>query len=122
VLAGIDDWTAGAPDLEAALSTRRGPQLLLSHNPDAFFEAASRGADLVLSGHTHGGQIRLPGLGAAITMSRYRLCDGHYTFAPGGASEPSQLVVSRGLGVVGLPLRLACPPEAVLLTLRASLS
>lgn len=119
VLAGIDDWTTGEPDLAAALSTARtAPVLLLSHNPDAFFEAARGGADLVLAGHTHGGQVRLPGLGAPITMSRYRLSDGHYTFAPAGRSEPSQLIVSRGIGVVGLPLRLACPPEALLLTLR----
>ncbi|HKQ60008.1 MAG TPA: metallophosphoesterase [Candidatus Polarisedimenticolaceae bacterium] len=111
-LAGIDDWLVGAPDLDRALEGARGPVVLLSHHPDVFFEAARRGVALVLSGHTHGGQVRVPGLPVLVRMSRFRLDEGRYR---AGSSE---LVVSRGLGVVGLPLRLACPPEAVLLELR----
>jgi predicted MPP superfamily phosphohydrolase len=84
----------------------------LAHNPDVLFDAATRGVALVLSGHTHGGQIRIPGLPVLVRMSRYRLDEGHYR------SGGTQLVVSRGLGVTGLPIRIACPPEAVLLTLR----
>ena len=68
---------------------------------------------MVLSGHTHGGQIRVPGLPVLVRMSRYGLDEGRYRM---GASE---LVVSRGLGVSGIPLRMACSPEAVLLTLRS---
>ena len=109
-LAGIDDLNSGAPDLEAALAGP--PHLLLSHNPDVFFVAALRGVPLVLSGHTHGGQVRIPGLPVLVRMSRFRLDEGHF------ASGDAQLVVSRGLGVSGIPLRVACPPEAVLLTLR----
>jgi predicted MPP superfamily phosphohydrolase len=115
VLAGIDDLNAGQPDLKSALAGAPAgvPLVLLSHNPDVIFEAARRGVDLVLSGHTHGGQIRLPGFGALVRMSRYGLDGGIY--ATGG----SQLVVSRGLGVTGLPLRTFCPPEAVFLRLLA---
>jgi len=109
-LAGIDDLNSGAPDLEAALAGP--PHLLLSHNPDVFFVAALRGVPLVLAGHTHGGQVRIPGLPVLVRMSRFHLDEGHY------ATRDSQLVVSRGLGVSGIPLRVACPPEAVLLTLR----
>jgi predicted MPP superfamily phosphohydrolase len=79
-----------------------------------FFAAAARGAEVVLSGHTHGGQIRVPGLPVLVRQSRFRLDEGRYSL-PG-----SELVVSRGLGTTGLPLRLFCPPEAVLLHLRAA--
>jgi hypothetical protein len=66
----------------------------------------------MLSGHTHAGQIRVPGLPVIVRQSRYRLDEGRYR---AGATE---LVVSRGLGAVGLPLRIACPPEAVLVRIR----
>ena len=131
-LAGIDDLYCGEPDLDAALANptslgrsrqatnRSAPALtspsettiLLSHNPDIFFAARRHGVSLVLAGHTHGGQIRIPGLPVLVRMSRYRLDEGHYT------AGDAQLVVSRGLGVTGLPLRIFCPPEAVLLRLR----
>lgn len=115
-LCGIDDLHCGEPDLALALRgvDAGGTTILLSHNPDIFFEAARRGVDLVLSGHTHGGQIRVPGLPVLVRMSRYRLDHGHYR--TGGA----QLVVSRGLGVTGVPLRVACAPEAIFLRLRAA--
>ena len=113
-LAGIDDLHAGRPDLGAALGDVPAglPIVLLSHNPDIVFEAARHGVGLVLSGHTHGGQVRIPGLPVFVRMSRYRLDEWCYN--AGGA----RVVVSRGLGVTGLPVRLACPPEAVLITLR----
>ncbi len=113
-LCGIDDFNAGRPDLEAALAAASaigGPSLLLSHNPDVFFAAVERGVAVVLSGHTHGGQLRIPGLPVLVRMSRYRLDEGRY------ASGGGEIVVSRGLGVTGLPLRLGCRPEAVFLRL-----
>jgi predicted MPP superfamily phosphohydrolase len=115
-LAGVDDWNVGNPDLDAALAgcARSEPVVLLSHNPDAAVEAARRGVAAVLSGHTHGGQIRIPGLPVLVRMSRFRLDEGRYRIGD------TEVVVSRGLGVVGLPVRVACPPEAVLLTLRSS--
>jgi predicted MPP superfamily phosphohydrolase len=118
VLAGVDDLVMGKPDLDAALAAtepRAGPTpiVLLSHNPDVFFEAAARGVALVLSGHTHGGQIRLPGLPVLVRQSRYRLDEGRYVLA----SPAAELVVSRGFGTTGLPLRILCPPEVVLLQL-----
>lgn len=130
VLAGIDDLNSGASDLDAALAeadelrrptgrsipdgskSNGAPVILLSHNPDVFFDAARRGVSLVLAGHTHGGQVRLPGLPVLVRMSRYRLDQGRYCF------NGSELIVSRGLGASGLPLRIGCPPEAVRITLR----
>jgi hypothetical protein len=114
-LCGIDDWNSGRPDLDRALfaTAGAGPVVLLSHNPDVFFEAARRGVALTLSGHTHGGQVRVPGRGVLVRMSRYRLDEGRYR------TGEAEIVVSRGFGVSGLPLRLGCPPEAVFLRLRA---
>ncbi|MEE2778299.1 MAG: metallophosphoesterase [Acidobacteriota bacterium] len=106
-LAGVDDMNSGSPDLERALAGVRRPSILLSHNPDFFFAAARAGVDLVLSGHTHGGQIRIPGRGVLVRQSRYHLDEGAYRVGS------AQLVVSRGLGVSGVPLRLGCPPEGV---------
>jgi predicted MPP superfamily phosphohydrolase len=110
-LAGVDDLLHGRPDLDRALEGLRPPVVLLSHNPDVLFDAARRDVALVLSGHTHGGQIRVPRLPPLVRQSRYRLDEGRYFHAG------TQLVVSRGLGAVGLPWRAGCPPEAVLLTL-----
>jgi len=115
-LAGIDDFNAGHPRLDAALAAASrigGPVVLASHNPDVFFDAAQAGVALVLSGHTHGGQVRIPGRGVLVRMSRYRLDEGRYAW------NGAEIIVSRGIGVSGLPLRLACPPEATLVTLRA---
>ena len=105
--------------LEAAL--RQVPQgafsILLYHMPDLMPEAAARGIDLYLTGHTHGGQWRLPGYGAVITSSafgkRYEM--GLYV------EGQTHLYVSRGLGLEGLAApraRFLCPPEAVLVTLK----
>jgi predicted MPP superfamily phosphohydrolase len=102
----------GGLDRDAAGSET--PVILLSHNPDVFFDAVWRGVALVLSGHTHGGQIRLPGFPLVVKMSRYALDEGRYT------ADGVELVVSRGLGVTGLPLRFACAPEAVFLRLQAA--
>lgn len=90
--------------------------LLLSHVPDLMPQAAALGVDLVLAGHTHGGQWRLPGFGALLTSSRYwkRYEAGHYR------QGETQLFVSRGIGMEGFGApraRFFCPPEVVALTL-----
>ncbi len=72
-----------------------------------------RGVPLMLSGHTHGGQIRLPNGPAIIRQSRYCLDEGVYAF------RSALLVVSRGLGSIALPIRWGADPEAVLLDIAA---
>lgn len=119
-LAGIDDWKRGAPDVAKAFSgadaaASDGARVLVSHNPDVIPDLGSfltRLPDLVLSGHTHGGQIRLPLIGPLVTSSDYGR-----RFAEGWVSEPMPAFVSRGLGVSLLPVRMLCPPELALLEL-----
>ena len=107
---GVDDLTEGRPDLAAALSGRRSgePALLLSHHPDLFEGASRMGVDLQLSGHTHGGQIRLLGW-APFRHSRHGFVQGLYE------RERSRLYVSRGAGVSFLPLRVGTRSEVALL-------
>ena len=104
----------GTPDLDRALDGTEDPVSLISHNPDILFDAARRGVALMLSGHTHGGQVRLPRLPVLVRQSRYRLDEGRFTIGE------TQAIVSRGLGAVGVPFRFGCPPEALLLTLRTA--
>jgi predicted MPP superfamily phosphohydrolase len=86
-------------------------RLCLNHRPSDFALARQTGARLTLSGHTHGGQVNLiPGLSSALILGRYTA--GLYR------EGDDQLYVSRGLGVVGLPVRIACPPELTVITLR----
>ena len=85
------------------------PHLLLAHNPDQFYEAEGQGVPLTLSGHTHGGQIRFPNGPPIIRHSRFCLDEGLYSF------RSSLLLVSRGLGSVGLPWRWGADPEAMLI-------
>ena len=109
VLGGIDDLLLGSPDWEQLQAQNGAPHLLLAHNPDHFYNAVERGVPLMLSGHTHGGQIRLPNGPPIIRQSRFCLDEGAYV------SGNSTLVVSRGFGSVALPLRWGADPEAVLL-------
>lgn len=114
VLGGIDDLILGKPDWPRVMSKFGAPHILLSHNPDHFYDAARRGVSLVLSGHTHGGQIRLPLGPPIIRQSRFCLDEGAYSF------ESSLLVVTRGLGSILLPWRWGADPEAVMIDVVAA--
>ena len=112
-LAGVDDLTEGEPDLERALDGREEdePCVLLSHHPDFFEEARLAEVDLVLSGHTHGGQI-VP-LGKRLSShTRLGFWSGRFE------TDGCQLYVSRGAGVGFLPLRIGAPGELALIELR----
>ncbi|KAB8142433.1 metallophosphoesterase [Chloroflexia bacterium SDU3-3] len=112
-LVGTDDVWDGTPDLDAALAgvPADGFKLLLAHTPHDAPAAASRGVALQLSGHTHGGHMRLPLLGPFATP---RYTDAYV----GGRYQVGQLwlYVSRGLS--GMGIRLGCRPEATIITLR----
>jgi uncharacterized protein len=111
VLGGIDDLIMGNPDWGRLQSKHGTPHLLMAHNPDLFYQAEARGIPLTLSGHTHGGQIRLPKGPPIIRQSRFCLDEGLYQF------RSSLLVVSRGLGSIVLPVRWGADPEAILINI-----
>jgi hypothetical protein len=117
-LAAIDDTWTRRDDIERALRDRPAgaATILLAHDPLRFDEAAEQGVALVLSGHTHGGQIAVPFLGRWLGLAnlahRYRV--GFYE--RGG----STLYVHPGLGTTGPPLRLGVAPEVTILVLRAA--
>ncbi len=130
VLAGVDDPVNDKDDIAGALHGASPDlfTLLLMHSPDSVAEAVGRGVDVVLSGHTHGGQIRLPWYGALYTHSLLgrRMSDGYYSRgrlrrAIGIRPGRTQLYVTRGIGISGLALRFLTRPELTILTLRRGL-
>jgi predicted MPP superfamily phosphohydrolase len=114
-VAGVDDtWTSRA-DVSRALRDRPEgvPTVLLAHDPDLFPAAQARDVELTLSGHTHGGQLAVPGirrLSLARLMTRWTA--GLYR------QGRSWLYVNRGAGTTGPPVRLGAPPELAVITLR----
>jgi hypothetical protein len=110
-IAGIRFWTRRVDRIAKVLSGARGTILLLAHTPVRLREAAELNVPAVLSGHTHGGQIVLPGLGAVAARN--------FPVVAGLARrENTSIYVSRGIGTVYVPMRLNCPPELALITLR----
>ena len=117
-IAGVDDVRTGKPRLGPALEGVGVDDacLLLTHNPDYVERIRDPRVDLVLSGHTHGGQVYLPFYGAPVTSSRFG-----QKYRAGLVQGPAARVyVSRGIGTISLPVRFCCPPEILLLTLRGS--
>jgi predicted MPP superfamily phosphohydrolase len=110
-LAGIRFWTRRAADIAKVLKGADDPVLLLAHDPRRLTEAAALNVPGVLSGHTHGGQVVLPGVGA-IARARFPVVEGL------ARREQSSIFVSRGIGTVYVPVRINCPPEVALVTLQ----
>ena len=109
-LAGIRYWTRRLIDIAAVVRGSTGPVILLAHDPRRLTEAAALNIPLVLSGHTHGGQVVLPGLGA-IAAQKFPVVAGI------GRLRRTAMFVSRGVGTVYVPVRINCPPEVAVLTL-----
>lgn len=110
-IAGIRFWTRKAAEIATVLSGSGETVLLLAHDPRRLSEAASLDVQLVLSGHTHGGQVLLPGVGA-VAGRKFPVLSGV------GLQDNTALFVSRGVGTVYVPVRFNCPPEVAVLTLR----
>ncbi len=123
--AGVDDFKYGKPSISAALQQAESSQkslpsairILLSHNPDIVLleeKSLIPSFHLVLCGHTHGGQVRLPWLPPLITRTKQRDITHDMNFF-----RETPLYISNGIGYGGLPIRLFCPPEITLIILRA---
>ncbi len=123
-LCGIGDPVAGHPHPDEAVppsirNVAHEPIVLLCHAPDyadqLLMLPAGQAVSLMLTGHTHGGQVRLPLVGAlALPIMGKKYVEGWFRLGQ------MQLYVNRGLGTVGVPFRFNCPPEISLLTLRAA--
>lgn len=115
-LAGVDDYMVGQTDLAAALrgSFPDEMKLLLAHNPKSLYRAARAGVDLMLSGHTHGGQVKIRDDEKRILPRRRKFASGLY------CRRETQIYITRGIGTVVLPVRYGCPPEISHIELRAA--
>jgi predicted MPP superfamily phosphohydrolase len=117
-LAGLDNVSEGHPNLMLAVPpSPDAPVILMVHEPDYANNIVTheRGGlvDLIFSGHTHGGQVRVPGIRPLTLPPLGRIyMEGHFVLGQ------SQLYVNRGIGTVGVPFRLNCPPEITVATLR----
>lgn len=115
-LCGVGDLWTDEQDLDSTLSgvPDEGLRILLSHNPDYADRILDRNVDLVLSGHTHGGQICIPFYGPIVSSSRHP-----HKYAGGLVHMGSmQVFLTRGVGTIRPPVRLNCPAEVSILTLK----
>ena len=115
-IGGVGDWLESSQDLRPTVhdTTEGDFVLLVSHNPEYAEFIRTRNVDLVLSGHTHGGQMTLFGLWAPAPFMHFGL-----KYKRGLVHAPfTDVFISNGIGMTGLPLRFCARPEIVLLTLR----
>ena len=110
-LAGIRFWTRTPREIAAVLNGTGGTTILLAHDPRRLAEAAALDVQLVLSGHTHGGQVVVPAVGP-LAGRKFPVLAGY------AARDNTSLFVSRGVGTVYVPVRINCPPDIAVLTLR----
>jgi predicted MPP superfamily phosphohydrolase len=109
---GVRFWTRRASDIAPLLRGATPMTVLLAHDPRRLAEAATLSIPLVLSGHTHGGQVVLPVLGA-VAAKQFPVVAGM------GRRNRTTMFVSRGVGTIYLPVRVNCPPEVAVLTLQS---
>jgi predicted MPP superfamily phosphohydrolase len=112
-LAGIRFWTKRANDIRRVMRGAGRTTILLAHDPRRIVEAEALNIPLVLSGHTHGGQVVLP-LAGALAARKFPVVAGI------GRRGNTTMFVSRGVGTVYVPVRINCPPEVAVLTLRSA--
>jgi predicted MPP superfamily phosphohydrolase len=112
-LCGVDDYMVGRTDLRSALrgSFSDEMKILLAHNPKILYRAARASVDLMLSGHTHGGQVKIRNEEKRI-LPRRKFASGLYR------RKDTQVYITRGIGTVVLPVRFGCPPEVSLIELK----
>lgn len=110
-IAGIRYWTHRVADITRVLKGASPTLMLLAHTPKRLIEATALSVPLLLCGHTHGGQIVLPGVGA-VAAREFPVVAGSER------RENTTVFVSRGVGTVYVPVRLNCPPEVAILSIQ----
>jgi len=109
-IAGVEDLQTGIPNVDTALENTESPRILLSHTPDIYFDV-KEDVDLILAGHVHGGQVKIPFVGALICPSKYgtRFSDGDFR------ETQNRMIVTKGLGTSIFNVRFCNMPEIVVL-------
>jgi len=108
---GIRFWTKRQSDIAPLVRSASGTVILLAHDPRRLLEAANLHVPIVLSGHTHGGQVVLPVVGP-VAARKFPVVAGI------GRRDKTTMFVSRGVGTVYAPIRINCPPEVAVVTLK----
>ena len=109
-IAGVEDIQTGVPDINEALKETSGKRILISHSPDIYYDVKEN-VDLILAGHTHGGQVSLPIIGAPVVPSEYGS-----KFARREIKETqNRMIITKGIGTSILPIRFGAVPEIVVI-------
>lgn len=114
-IAGVDDLQTKTPDIDKALKgAEENPTIFLTHSPDVFIDVPIGNVKLTLAGHVHGGQIRIPFVGALIIPSKYGDKYSHGLIVEDGR----RMIVTKGIGTSILPVRFNCVPEIVVINFK----
>lgn len=109
-IAGVEDLQTGNPDVNKALSGIKSPRILITHSPDVYYDV-NENVDLILAGHTHGGQIYIPFIGAPVVPSEYGS-----KFAERVIQETqNRMIITKGIGTSILPIRFCSVPEIIVI-------
>lgn len=115
-IAGVEDLQTRFPDVKKSLENTENPRILLTHSPDIYYDIDDE-VDLILAGHTHGGQIYIPFIGAPVVPSKYGT-----KFAERMINDGKNLmIITKGLGTSILPIRINSIPEIVLIDYHESM-
>ena len=130
-MVGVDDPNDGYDDLQKALEkTDSAPKILLAHSPEIIYKAADEDIEMVLVGHTHGGQVYIPVLSQSPEIAKLliplgrifknNMAPGFEKYIAGGLykGHNTQMYVNRGLGETRISFRLFAPPEITVITLK----
>ena len=109
-IAGVEDLTTSQADITKALRNTKKPTILLTHSPDIFPNIPNN-VFLTLAGHTHGGQIRIPMIGALIVPSDF---GNKYSYGLVNENDKS-MIITKGIGTSILPVRFCCFPEILVI-------
>lgn len=114
-LAGVDDPVSGKARLEKALARLPAdePVVLLAHSPDIFSKAVLAGVNLILVGHTHGGQVGIP-----LLVSMYKYANRYPIMQGIVTAGKSSMYINRGIGTTAYPVRFFCRPEIAVIEVR----
>lgn len=109
-IAGVEDLQTGNPDAEKALKDTQKPRILITHSPDVYYDVKEE-VDLILAGHTHGGQVSFPLIGAPVVPSKY----GSKMAKREINETQNRMIITKGIGTSILPIRFGSIPEIVVI-------